>query len=164
MLRSVMFLGISILLHVMVLSMPWNVLGSPSSIKTSEQLIPVGLVERHWIKGMARAGKTTEGISFDVKGRLSADYIEQMKARIFNAWVYPKKAIDKGYYGVSLISFNLDGMGNVLGLRVVRSSGHTILDRAAMDAVMAAAPFGPRTEDTGPGRLMIKASFRYVLE
>ncbi len=162
--RPIIFLGISVLLHVIVLSMPWNVLGESSRIKLDEQLVPVRLVERPTVKRMARAMKTQEGISFDVKGRLSADYIDQMKARIFNAWVYPRKAIDMGYYGVVLISFSLDDMGNVVSLRLESTSGHDLLDKAAMDAIKNAAPFGPRTEDTGHGQLSITASFRYVLE
>ena len=148
----------------MFLSVSWQVLGESSRIDLKENILSVGLVGQPQTPREIRPEDTSGGISFDIKGRLSDSYIDQMKAKIFHTWVYPMPAILNGYDGTSVISFSLDDMGGLLALGLIRSSGHEGLDRAAMDAIRAASPFGPITEDIGPGKLKITASFRYVLE
>ncbi len=48
---------------------------------------------------------------------------------------YPRLARRRGYQGTVLLDVMVDRTGKVSDLRIVRSSGYTILDRAAMESV-----------------------------
>jgi protein TonB len=54
---------------------------------------------------------------------------------------YPLLARQAGIEGRTLLKFKLLRSGAVIELRVLESSGHAILDQAAMGAVERAAPF-----------------------
>jgi periplasmic protein TonB len=54
--------------------------------------------------------------------------------------VYPALARRRGFHGQATVSFLLTPGGMVDQLRVIESSGHDILDAAAMDAVARAVP------------------------
>ncbi|MCD6569111.1 MAG: energy transducer TonB [Deltaproteobacteria bacterium] len=158
--RLAVFFIISIILHTIILSMPWQVMARPSVRNILGKTVPVRLVAQA-IKDLPHEAP---GISFDVEGQVSADYIEQLKARIFNAWQYPEVAIIKGWDGAVMILFTIDGMGRLCSLDVLSSSGHDLLDDAALFAIERASPFGAFTEDMATDILRIKAKFCYVLD
>ncbi|WP_200814202.1 TonB family protein [Megasphaera vaginalis (ex Bordigoni et al. 2020)] len=54
---------------------------------------------------------------------------------------YPPMAIKRHLEGTVIIMTTLDGGGNCLGVSVAASSGHDILDNAAVKAAYAACPF-----------------------
>jgi protein TonB len=56
---------------------------------------------------------------------------------------YPDEAKRKKLYGDLLLHVSLRADGSVQQIRVVRSSGHKILDDAAMRIVRLASPFAP---------------------
>lgn len=140
--------------------MPWQVMARPSVHNIQEKTVPVRLVAQA-IKDKAHEAP---GISFDVEGHVSADYIEQLKARIFNAWQYPEVAIVKGWDGKVLISFAIDSRGRLLSLDIMAGSGHDLLDDAALVAIKRASPFGAFTEDLATDTIKIRAGFLYVLD
>jgi len=65
--------------------------------------------------------------------------------------------------GVSVVSFSIAGSGNVLGVRLKRSSGNSTLDKAAVRMVRRAAPFGPIPPDVGRRRLSLSVPIRFRL-
>jgi periplasmic protein TonB len=59
-------------------------------------------------------------------------------------WVrYPYLARWKGQYGRVLVGFILRTDGSIRDVRVLSGSGSALLDEAALQAVMDAAPFPP---------------------
>ncbi len=48
---------------------------------------------------------------------------------------YPARAKRMGWEGIVVLSFSVDENGNVFNIRVVRSSGYPVLDRAAVNAL-----------------------------
>lgn len=106
----------------------------------------------------------SEGISFEADGKVSADYMALLKAKIFKIWIYPEEAIKNLQDGVVKISFTLDRSGQVVGTDIERSSGSTSLDTAALYAIRKAGPFGPFTNEISEETLKITGSFCYVLE
>lgn len=105
-----------------------------------------------------------EGISFRAEGVASVGYMDRLKARIFRAWEYPEDAILRGEEGKVSIEFVLGAQGELVDIGVLKSSGSPRLDRAAMNAVAKAAPFGPLAEVGGRDRLKVTGLFAYVLE
>lgn len=65
--------------------------------------------------------------------------------------------------GVSVVSFSIAGTGNVVGVRLKRSSGNTTLDKAAVRMVRRAAPFGPIPSDVGRRKLSLSVPIRFRL-
>lgn len=53
---------------------------------------------------------------------------------------YPEAARIRGVEGVTGLRIELDGAGGLAGLRVARTSGSALLDKAAIDAVRAGLP------------------------
>ena len=76
-----------------------------------------------------------------------SNYPGKVVARLRRALRYPAGTRQRGEVRVA---FTVTGAGSVTGIRVVRSSGSDVLDRAAVDTVRRAAPF-PRIPD-GAGR------------
>lgn len=63
---------------------------------------------------------------------------------IQGAIAYPATARRRGWEGKVVVAFQLLSDGSVRDVRVVQGSGHTALDRGAIDAVRNASPF-PRS-------------------
>jgi protein TonB len=60
---------------------------------------------------------------------------------------YPPTAQGRGETGVVQLAYSLDRQGRVLASRVVRSSGHAMLDQEALATVRRAQPFPPPPAD-----------------
>jgi protein TonB len=92
---------------------------------------------------------------------LTADYARRnytyIQRRIRDRLVYPSPARRAGIQGVAEIAFTIHENGRVSAVTVQKSSGSAVLDDAAVDAVLAAAPF-PRPP--APARRAIPVSFR----
>ena len=131
--------------------------------------VPVQLVEKTEVEALLEEAEqeqetVDEGVTFEVEGEVSADYLDLLKIKIFNAWEYPEDAVEKGYDGIVRIAFVLDGSGNLTEIGILSSSGHYSLDAAAMGAIEQASPYGPFTEDVATRTLKITGNFRYVLD
>jgi protein TonB len=101
------------------------------------------------------AGRTAE------KSSQSAEYIKRnyryIQRRIRDKLVYPAPARKAGIQGVTELSFTIHEDGRVSEVRVLKSSGHGVLDEAAVETVYAAAPF-PRPPASA--RIAIPIAFR----
>jgi protein TonB len=78
---------------------------------------------------------------------LIAGYVQKnfnyIQRRIRDKLVYPPRAKRTGVQGSAEILFTIHLDGRVSGVSVAVSSGHDILDKAAIEALYAAAPFRP---------------------
>jgi protein TonB len=69
--------------------------------------------------------------------------LAMVRERIARTLVYPPRARRMGWEGHVSIAFLLLAEGEIRDLRVMRTSGHSLLDGAALAAVERAAPFPP---------------------
>lgn len=69
------------------------------------------------------------------------DYFDMLNLRIQQAKRYPESARSRHIQGRVRVQFVLAGDGSLSGIKVVRSSRHRNLDRAAVEAIKKAAPF-----------------------
>jgi protein TonB len=116
-----------------------------------------GTAETVAVPAAAPAGGTATGVAPARTGdyvRLNYDYIQR---RIRDRLVYPSVARRAGMQGVAELVFTIHEDGRVSDVRVRKSSGHSLLDEAAVKTVFAAAPF-PRPP--APARLAIPIAFR----
>ena len=76
---------------------------------------------------------------------------------------YPRRARRLGYEGIVLLKVLIDENGRVDNLTLLESSGHTILDRAALSAVKNWL-FEPGTEGGLKKKMWVKIPIRFDLE
>ncbi|MEP9373446.1 TonB family protein [Mesorhizobium sp. KR1-2] len=94
--------------------------------------------------GIASNGGTT-----GVGNAAVSNYSGKIVAKLRQALRYPAQARRQGVHGETLVSFVVAADGRVSSIRMVGSSGSTVLDKAALDAVRRAAPFPPIPEAAG---------------
>ncbi|HVN71840.1 MAG TPA: energy transducer TonB [Desulfomonilia bacterium] len=103
------------------------------------------------------------GMSFETKRRVGAGYLDLLGAKINHVWKYPNNAIQLGKQGKVSITFILNGNGEIINIRILNSSGSSILDNASIAAIRQASPFGPLPKDSD-NPLPITGHFLYVLD
>ncbi|TWH76542.1 protein TonB [Azomonas agilis] len=76
---------------------------------------------------------------------LIKQYLKTIRRLIQSNLIYPSEARRDGSQGIPVISFRIAADGSILSgsLRIARSSGHPALDRHALQAASASAPFIP---------------------
>jgi TonB family protein len=102
-------------------------------------------------------------ISLDTKDERYVTYTKLIKERIGFHWKYPPDALERLLEGKLMVVFSLARKGAVIQVKLTKNSGHEILDREAIRAIKAAAPFPPFPGHVRVSRLNIKASFDYRL-
>ncbi len=90
-------------------------------------------------------------------------YFTTMRKAIELVWNYPLEAAQKGLQGEVGLEFTINKDGTTSRIRVVRSSGYAVLDKAIVEAIRLASPFSPLPDNFDKPRLTVRGSFRYVL-
>ena len=101
------------------------------------------------VPGQQTASKGMAGGTPDGSGDLrpgGVDY-EKIRAAIGGRLAYPPGARKRGFQGTVVAGFSVDGQGRAVRIRVINSSGHGVLDRAAVRTIKRAGPY-PRFQDT----------------
>jgi protein TonB len=86
-----------------------------------------------------------------------------VKDKINGEWSYPQSAGSQGVGGMLVVEFVIVKDGSLKSLAVLRSSGHAILDEAALCAIRGAAPFHRFPPKIRAKRLRIRAEFNYIV-
>jgi protein TonB len=92
-----------------------------------------------------------------------ASYLLHVKEKIENVWEYPTRAERQGIQGVLVIKFSINQNGTVYNVKVLRSSGQKILDKAAVNAILNAARYNSFPRYWTIKRLNIIGTFIYRL-
>jgi periplasmic protein TonB len=108
--------------------------------------------------------KGQEAMSLVTDRKVAVSYLDRLKTRIFLMWKYPDEAIRIGQQGDVIISFVLNGKGELIDIVIIKGSGSRSLDKATITAIRQANPFGPLPEDISNEPLKITGHFRYVLD
>jgi periplasmic protein TonB len=91
------------------------------------------------------------------------DYLAMLQAALQRSLEYPRSARQAGIQGYPVLRFVIDRAGRVLESRLVRSSGHEVLDRAAEATLRRAAPFPPIPDSIGQPRMEIEVPVGFRL-
>ena len=73
------------------------------------------------------------GLKAEEVAAARASYGAIIMAKINAAKFYPAAARSSGVTGIVGVQFNIDALGKVISAHVIRSSGHDLLDQAALD-------------------------------
>ena len=85
----------------------------------------------------------------------------RLVARLERYKRYPDEAERRGEHGVVQLAFNIDRRGGVHDVRILRSSGSSLLDRATLALPRRAAPLPPPPPDFAGRRIPIVVPIRY---
>ncbi|MFO0751770.1 MAG: TonB family protein [Thermodesulfovibrionales bacterium] len=107
--------------------------------------------------------KPDNSITFDTKEFKYYGYMQRLKEKIEGAWHYPHEAAARGIYGDLYIRFTIKRDGKLGAVELVRTSGHKMLDDAAVKALRNAEPFWPLPESIEDDALTITGRFIYSL-
>jgi periplasmic protein TonB len=88
-------------------------------------------------------------------------YVGKIRQSIETEWQYPEMALRYGLQGKLALEFTILGSGQLAGLRLLRSSGSSLLDDEALRAIKAAAPFPVIPPWIKPNPLRITATMEY---
>jgi len=99
--------------------------------------------------------------------RLDSDAMPNWKSRLLAQLErykrYPDEAQRRGEHGVTQLAFDVDRHGGVHDVRILRSSGSPLLDRATLALVRRAAPLPPPPADLSGRRIPIVVPIRYSI-
>lgn len=90
-------------------------------------------------------------------------YFSQMRQAIENVWNYPREAQIKSLQGEVGLEFSILEDGHASQIKVLKSSGYSVLDEAIVKAIHDASPFAPLPKNIGREKLVVTGSFRYIL-
>lgn len=102
------------------------------------------------------AKSSTGAFSVEPVSVLSGDAAQRANAQLARELLYPPEAIARGLEGQALVLLFLDAQGNAVAARLEASSGHALLDAAAVRAakMLRALP------DSAPREALLPVRFR----
>lgn len=90
-------------------------------------------------------------------------YTHSIQLKIANAKNYPALARERKQQGKAFLSFKLDREGKIKELFIEISSGHEILDKAAIKAIEEAAPFPNIPKSLNKNYAFLKIPISFIL-
>lgn len=92
-----------------------------------------------------------------------ADYFTTLKTWLEKHKTYPRRARLSGTQGTVVITFSMNRDGKVLSRHIIESSGHTVLDEAAVEAVQKASPLPQPPAQLADSDLIVTVPFGFHL-
>lgn len=91
------------------------------------------------------------------------NFTSEVRTKIANAKTYPLIAREREHEGKTLLAFKLGKDGLVYDLSIVNSSGHKILDEAAIQAIRDAAPYPHIPDELNMNYALLKLPISFIL-
>jgi protein TonB len=95
--------------------------------------------------------------------KLWSDYSYSIRMKVASAQVYPEFAREKNKQGKAILSIKLGRNGNILNVSVGNSSGHEVLDEAAVKAIKDAAPYPKIPDKLNRQYVLLKLPISFVI-
>ena len=103
-------------------------------------------------------------IDLDTSEYRYVGYFAKLRKAVELVWVYPQRAVQRQQRGVVKLRFAIHADGTASKIKVTKSSGYKILDRAVIDAIKLASPFSPLPRGFGRDEITVRGSFWYILQ
>lgn len=112
-------------------------------------------------KARSNANGRADAKTNDGGTKARSNYKGKVVAKLRRAKRYPKKARRGNLSGTARVSFTISQSGSVSGVRLARSSGHAILDTAALDMVRRASPMPKFPSDIKRSKMTLQVPVRF---
>ncbi len=110
------------------------------------------------------SSKREATVSLNTSDAKYTSYLSHLKEKINKTWQYPAIAKKNKIDGELTLCFSLKSNGRLLEVKIIKPSGHTILDQESISAVENAGPFNPFPEKLALTKLNIISTFIYQFE
>lgn len=107
--------------------------------------------------------ESDDGVTFKTKDMMYRGYLDMLRQKVESIWQYPRKAAEQGIYGDLVIRFVILKDGSLGEVKVLRTSGHRVLDTAAVEALREGVPYWPLPEGWDRQSLPITGRFIYSM-
>ena len=108
----------------------------------------------------AKSNQNLGGLYFDPQGADFTAWINHFKNEVYRNWIAPQAALFGAARGHVDFEFTVERNGTMSGLRMLKSSGTTALDKAAQFA-LTSSHWTPLPDDYGPPRVTMQVAFYY---
>ena len=119
------------------------------------------------LPGLPSFLKDTSPLDQEISVRLPVksltEFLEKVRKRIERNKFYPLQARRMGYEGTVIISFEVLEDGRVGDIKVLKSSGYDVLDKAGIEAIRRSSPFPKLSLYTFKRELWIKVPITFKL-
>lgn len=119
-------------------------------------------IEKYAQKKTEEAKGEKKGLTFDAPELQHRGYMRKLKEKIESIWKYPEEAARRGMSGDLYVKFSIHKDGSLGEVELIRTSGYSDFDKAAIKALKDAAPYWPLPDDMKEGELSITGHFIYV--
>ncbi len=135
--------------------------GDPAESKPAEPRAPTRAENpSQGVKGTPGSEQASRGEVEDIRSR----YLSRVLRRLQEAKRYPSRARRRAIEGRVKLELVIRREGSASPGKILQSSGHDILDEAALEMVERAAPFEPLPEELGVERLELVVPVSYTLK
>lgn len=104
-----------------------------------------------------------DAVWLDTEKDLLISFFQRFRSNIYGVWNYPARSAERGDEGTCLLKITVNRDGTVDKVQLMESSGHRVLDDAAVAAVHRGASYGPLPKAFKEDSLNIFAFFQYTL-
>jgi TonB family protein len=114
-----------------------------------------------------RGGIEGEAVPLNTPDPDYTEYFGRVRRQIQEKWIYPREAGEQNIGGTLTMEFGIARDGHLRYIGLDRSSGVTILDEYALNAVKLASPFPSFPEPLQrrhPTGLRVGAQFNYIVD
>lgn len=111
--------------------------------------------------GLNREIKEGEAIPLDTDNLKFFSYFKTIKKQIARVRSYPEAAKEHFLKGKASVQFTLLKDGSVEDIKILKSTGHNILDENAMRTIKTAAPFNPFPKRIEMSKISVVADLDY---
>ncbi|MGQ0673043.1 MAG: energy transducer TonB family protein [Hyphomicrobium sp.] len=119
----------------------------PAQVATIEQSQQLEVEEQQSSGAQKTAGRATE----------KSKYLGSLRVHLETKKVNPRSR----QIGTVMVRFTVDSNGAVVSREVTSSSGHKVLDDAALAAIDKAAPFPAIPDEVGEGTMVVSVPFKF---
>jgi len=92
------------------------------------------------------------------------DFFKQLKYQVYNNLKYPLEAKNSRLEGIVRVKFVLKNNGEVKSARIIKSSGHDILDQTTIRTIKEKGLFYKIPKSLNKDQLTVKAQINFALE
>jgi len=130
-----------------------------------QRIFDPGEIEAVAKKDVSGKSQKDQSITFDTTDYKYAGYMGLLRSKIEGSgcWVYPREAATGNIYGDLFIRFNIMKDGSLGEVRLLRTSGHKLLDDAALKAVRDCGPYWPLPDSWKMSSYPVTGHFVYSL-
>lgn len=126
-----------------------NTLTAAQLFERSSEIARLSAEINHLKKSFAREPHHTYVNGANARKYEYASYIDAWRAKVerIGTMNYPKQALQDNISGSLMLDVAINADGSLHSIKVLRSSGHEVLDQAAKRIVRMSAPFSPLPKD-----------------